>query len=965
MVTLRDYQVRAADAIEGAWSEGLNKPAVVLPTGAGKSLVMSEVIRRALPRLRENGQRILMLAHREKLLRQNEKAVKTLSPDAWTAVVKGNSGWRDAQFADVILGSLQTMARPGRRESLDRVGLVIADECFPAGTRVGGKTIESLQAGDIVPSWNEETGREEDRPVVAVTSKIPSALMRVTLVDGTSFVATPNHPILTDQGWCPVGLLNNHMRVVSFTHDTATNSNRTLHMVRNRVHVDDEPARELPQVRSGVLFPGMFDGLSPRGGQSCEDASCGNTVHVVRGGRDSDGEGTNPVPGKGRDVLFPRVFGEEQEREAFCDLSCYSAPGRGPAPEAHDGTQPHVGPGSTGEDGRNSSPDRPQTTRAGRERASRTGTSAHSCGSTGVENGHHVGSQGWHSPVSLQAGYGSPDASYLRRSGRGVPYLSGAPSVRPAQGRTACFTGVDHVEVLEPGSDGTYGGLCPDGRVYNLEVDRTHTYLIGNGVVVHNCHVLAARTYKEALNHWVGRGARAAGFTATLTRMDGGLPEVWDASVYEKPIYELIRDGFLVPPVAKSVAVPGLNLSNVRVTAGDLNAKDVADAMDEAGAIPYIARAYLEHASDRTGVVFMPNVATAIQAAAEFNALGIKAEVIHGGMSTREREAVYARYGDRTTQVIVNCNVLVEGFDEPHTGAVVLGRPTKSPGAYIQMVGRGLRLHPDKEDCLILDMAGASLKHNLAGVNDLIAECTARCDCNCLVCGCSDRCKCGIRQCGCRCLEQHESAGKGCKCAGTDQCGCGCPGDQDGTGLDGCGCDARPDCECRGGGAEREGKEVSAETFRNLTPVEILGSELKKSSYAWLVTTAGVRFLPVGSDRFLFLMPESAGSDRFFVGSVQGSGTGAVFTRVDTGAVSASDARQAAEDVASGSEFTYNVKRASWRYTPASEGQLQVLRRLRVEIPENPKKGWVSDAITVAKASRVIDPKLRSWGRIV
>jgi len=46
---------------------------------------------------------------------------------------------------------------------------------------------------------------------------------------------------------------------------------------------------------------------------------------------------------------------------------------------------------------------------------------------------------------------------------------------------------VDRVEVLEPGSDGRYGGLCPDGHVYNIEVARTHTYLVADGVVAHNC----------------------------------------------------------------------------------------------------------------------------------------------------------------------------------------------------------------------------------------------------------------------------------------------------------------------------------------------------------------------------------------------------------------------------------------------------------------------------------------------
>ena len=62
-------------------------------------------------------------------------------------------------------------------------------------------------------------------------------------------------------------------------------------------------------------------------------------------------------------------------------------------------------------------------------------------------------------------------------------------------------------------------------------------------------------------------------------------------------------------------------------------------------------------------------------------------------------------------QISTSCGVLTEGFDEPSISCIIMARPTRFKGLYIQCVGRGLRLHPSKEDCLVLDFADEG--HNL------------------------------------------------------------------------------------------------------------------------------------------------------------------------------------------------------------------------------------------------------------
>jgi hypothetical protein len=72
--------------------------------------------------------------------------------------------------------------------------------------------------------------------------------------------------------------------------------------------------------------------------------------------------------------------------------------------------------------------------------------------------------------------------------------------------------------------------------------------------------------------------------------------------------------------------------------------------------------------------------------------------------------------------VLVNCMVLTEGTDLPRASCVIIGRPTTHVGLYVQMVGRVLRTYPGKTEAIVLDVVGASVRHRLAGLTDLIGE---------------------------------------------------------------------------------------------------------------------------------------------------------------------------------------------------------------------------------------------------
>ncbi|WP_263170648.1 DEAD/DEAH box helicase [Streptomyces sp. SCSIO ZS0520] len=239
-------------------------------------------------------------------------------------------------------------------------------------------------------------------------------------------------------------------------------------------------------------------------------------------------------------------------------------------------------------------------------------------------------------------------------------------------------------------------------------------------IIVDECHHAAARTYMEVLDYFgAWNGVPTAGFTATMTRTDGGLAEVWEEVVFTLDILDMITDGYLCDVRGKRITVDTLNLDTVRTRNGDLVEGQLGKALEDSGALEAIAGAYRDHAADRPGVVFTPTVATAKAAAAALRAVGITAAPVWGDMPRDDRRAALAQFEAGDVQVLTNCMVLTEGFDAPHTSCIVIARPTKSPGLYVQMAGRGLRPAPGKRDALLLDVMGASTRHKLASLVDL------------------------------------------------------------------------------------------------------------------------------------------------------------------------------------------------------------------------------------------------------
>src|SRR4029450_5667938 len=140
---------------------------------------------------------------------------------------------------------------------------------------------------------------------------------------------------------------------------------------------------------------------------------------------------------------------------------------------------------------------------------------------------------------------------------------------------------------------------------------------------------------------------------------------------------------------------------------------DLAAALMAADAPEHLVRGYQELAPGRRALLLFPPVEMTYAVEQAFGRAGLAAASVVGDTPIDERQAIYQQVRTGSLQALVSCAVLTEGFDEPSIDCVMLARPTKSKVLLYQCIGRGLRLWPTKENCLLIDATGATKRHGL------------------------------------------------------------------------------------------------------------------------------------------------------------------------------------------------------------------------------------------------------------
>ena len=235
-------------------------------------------------------------------------------------------------------------------------------------------------------------------------------------------------------------------------------------------------------------------------------------------------------------------------------------------------------------------------------------------------------------------------------------------------------------------------------------------------IVIDEAHHAISDGYQRVLEHF--GEANVLGVTATPDRGDmRNLGSYFDSLAYEYPLVDAIKSGYLSKITAITIPLE-LDLSTVSQQGGDFKASEIGTALD-----PYleqIADEMVKQCKDRKTVVFLPLVKTSQKFRDILNEKGFRAAEVNG--ESKDRAEILEDFDKDKYNVLCNSMLLTEGWDCPTVDCVVVLRPTKVRALYSQMVGRGTRLAPGKENLLLLDFLWHTERHELCRPAHLIAS---------------------------------------------------------------------------------------------------------------------------------------------------------------------------------------------------------------------------------------------------
>ncbi|KAG0271970.1 hypothetical protein BGZ95_000165 [Linnemannia exigua] len=227
-------------------------------------------------------------------------------------------------------------------------------------------------------------------------------------------------------------------------------------------------------------------------------------------------------------------------------------------------------------------------------------------------------------------------------------------------------------------------------------------------IIIDEAHHAAADSYGRILEHF---GAHVPnthifvyGCSATVRRHDGlRLGGVFDHISFHKGFITMIEDKWLCGLRVSTIKTE-FDLKGVKTRGGDFVTKDLSLEVNTPVRNDIIVRSYMTYCGERKStVVFAVDIAHLESLAETFRKYGYDARGLSSKTGDIERAQMLKDFRDQKFPVIVNCGILTEGTDIPVIDSIIMARPTKSNVLFQQMLGRGMRLYPGKEDCLVLD----------------------------------------------------------------------------------------------------------------------------------------------------------------------------------------------------------------------------------------------------------------------
>jgi superfamily II DNA or RNA helicase len=227
-------------------------------------------------------------------------------------------------------------------------------------------------------------------------------------------------------------------------------------------------------------------------------------------------------------------------------------------------------------------------------------------------------------------------------------------------------------------------------------------------IIIDEAHLSEAASYRKVCEYY---GCSVVGFTATPARLDGKPLTLFDTLITGITASDLIGMGaisdydYYAPDL-------GINTDNVEMVAGEYHNGQLTDIMCQPAIYGDVFTYYQKLGEGRQAIAYCVSVKHSQQVADMFNAQGVKAVSIDGGMSLKERDIRMELFRSGKVQILCNCNLISEGVTLPNASVALLLRPTCSLPLFIQQSCRVLTPFEGKK-AVIIDYVNNVQKHGL------------------------------------------------------------------------------------------------------------------------------------------------------------------------------------------------------------------------------------------------------------
>lgn len=295
---------------------------------------------------------------------------------------------------------------------------------------------------------------------------------------------------------------------------------------------------------------------------------------------------------------------------------------------------------------------------------------------------------------------------------RGELLEQAADKLRVANGLESAVEKAQNTSLgsMFPVTVGSVQSLCRENRLSKFPADYFDT------IMVDEAHHVLADSYQKVLGHFPK--ARVLGVTATPDKlMKKQMGTYFDSLAFEYSMRQAVKDKYLCP--IKALMIPlEMDMRKVGVAEGDYRADEIDSALE-----PYLAQIadeMVEHCQNRRTVVFLPLISTSQKFCDMLQKRGFRAVEVNG--ESPDRKQILEDFDNGRYDVLTNSMLLTEGWDCPGVDCIVNLRPTKVRALYQQIIGRGLRLYPEKDHLLVLDFLWLTERHDLCKPSCLVAK---------------------------------------------------------------------------------------------------------------------------------------------------------------------------------------------------------------------------------------------------